>query len=133
VYAITLWRPWPDAIIHADKRIENWTFKPWRKIIGEPIAIHAGQKYDNGGADWMIEEGLYVPKSKAECIAGHVVAVATVGEPVTRSRSPWFAGPYGWPLSNVRALAKPVRCTGHQGIWKLAAHHRKAVRAQLGV
>jgi len=40
--ALTLRQPWAWAIVHGQKRIENRPWKPWRDIIGQRIAIHAG-------------------------------------------------------------------------------------------
>lgn len=44
--AITLWRPWSDAIIHGPKRIENRTWAPPRALLGHTIAIHSGKTWD---------------------------------------------------------------------------------------
>lgn len=53
--ALTLWRPWPCAILWLPpderKGVENRPWKPWLDVIGKRIAIHAGRFVDDGAAD----------------------------------------------------------------------------------
>ncbi len=48
--ALTLWRPWDWAMAFGGKDVENRTWKPWQSVIGQRIALHAGEHYDLGGA-----------------------------------------------------------------------------------
>jgi hypothetical protein len=119
--ALTLWRPWAQAIIYGPKRIENRTWRPPRWIIGKRIAIHAGARYDVEGASWMSGGGLfakslYEPGPPGECRPG-LLGTAVVEGVVTRSTDPWFCGPYGWVLTDVVALPEPIPCRGAQGLW----------------
>lgn len=115
--ALTLWRPWDQAIVHGTRRIEN---RPWRRnsIIGQRIAIHAGKKYDLAGAQDMVAAGLFAPPPIEKSPEG-IVGLARVAGFVTDSRSPWFSGPIGWKLDEVVALPEPVPCKGAQGLWRV--------------
>lgn len=148
--ALTLWRPWPYAIFYGGKRIENRPWKPWASVIGRYIALHAGMKYDNDGAVWMLKEKLYVPPSPSACPAGgFIVGVARVTGYVHVDEgdlyitadafkefwdqealdSPWFFGPYGWTLDNIRRFTEPVACKGAQGLWPVMGETLDEVRA----
>lgn len=126
--ALTLWRPWTDAILYAGKRIENRPWKPWPDVIGDVIALHAGLRYDVSGARWMEEAGLYVPPGPDDSPKGIVGLVRVTGwresNPILFSEpepdDPWFSGPYGWELDDeVTKLAEPIPCKGAQGLWYL--------------
>ena len=137
--ALTLWRPWTDAILNGGKRVENRKRPPPSKMIGETIALHAGKRYGIGGwstADWT-------PPDDATCPQG-IVGVARLvgyldmrkdarrsetcffipseerGELASRvhylDRDPWWSGPVGWLLDQVVAI-EPVACRGAQGLW----------------
>lgn len=69
--ALTLWRPYSDAIAKGPKRVENRSWRPPDSQIGRFIAIHAGKRYEP--ASWW--PGGYVPPIEAECPTG-IVAVA---------------------------------------------------------
>jgi len=132
VRALTLWRPWDQAILHGGKNIENRPWRPWPRIHGLFICLHAGQRYDNEGAVAMVEHKLYTPPSPSASVAGVIVGVARVTGSVTESDSPWFSGPYGWTLEDVTAFKTPVAAKGAQGLWKvegkLLADVREAFR-----
>lgn len=137
--ALTLRCPWAYAITHLGKRVENRTWRPPPALQGQRIAIHAGKAPPvraNGTFDaghehwcevqeslaWMTHKGLaLMPVTARELVeaASAVVAVATLAEVVTQSQSPWFVGPFGWVLADVRALPAPIPCRGAQGLWDL--------------
>ncbi|CAB4191487.1 hypothetical protein UFOVP1229_36 [uncultured Caudovirales phage] len=41
--ALTLRHPWAFSIAHWGKRIENRSWKPWKEVVGQRIAIHGGE------------------------------------------------------------------------------------------
>ncbi len=119
--ALTLWRPWSDAIVRGPKRVENRPWCPYPGTLGTIIAIHAGQKY--GFGNWDLPEG-YEPPSKASSPMGIVGVARVVGYLDRRAgirvsvascerlasdvhvldRDPWWLGPVGWLLEDVVAL-----------------------------
>ena len=128
VRALTLWRPWDQAILFGGKNLENRSWAPWARIHGRFICIHAGQKYDNAGVVEMAKECLYVPPSPSVSQAGVIVGVARVTGSVTESDSPWFSGPFGWVLEDAIAFKTPVATKGTQGLWMVKGRLLSKVR-----
>ena len=121
--SITLQRPWPFAITHLGKRIENRSWAPWPQLIGTRIAIHAGKALDASGAEWMQEGGLAPAQWPDEAkVQGAIVATAVIAGVVQDSDDVWFFGPFDWLLQDVQVLATPVECRGMQGIWNVPPH-----------
>lgn len=151
--ALTLWRPWPDAIIHSSKRIENRDYRPPASLMGEVFALHAGKRYDDPseGLRWPLPDD-WKPPREHECPLGVVAVARLVGVVlplemievwvppgasghVRVTDKPldmrwWSKGAFGWILSEVRALT-PVPCNGMQGVWTLKPDIEAQVRAQL--
>lgn len=142
-------------MLHAGKWVENRTWRPPLATIGEPFAIHAGFK-EPEEADVATalqrasEGGLDVERPEA-FLRGCVVGVATISgfvevdpdrqvtmtfpdsSPLARAavESPWFTGPVGMFLADVRALATPIPCRGMLGFWPLPSEVENALRDQL--
>ena len=137
--ALTLWRPWSDAIVRGAKPIENRGW--WRSsVIGKTIAIHGGLRYDAEGARSMAP--LWTPPGSADSPQGivgmaRVAGVIAPGEgddgdecPVILAGVPgvhvdvdlrWWTGrSFGWVLDQRVAIA-PVPCRGAQGLWTVPA------------
>ena len=65
VRCLTLRRPWAWAVAHAGKDVEN---RDWQCPLppGTIVAIHAGQKFEADGAEWIEREmGIAVPDRKS--------------------------------------------------------------------
>jgi hypothetical protein len=154
--ALTVKVPWSFAIAHGSKRVENRSWPPPSSLT--ELAIHAGARSgwddagefsplvigawrdyvvtlpaDNAALPWPRKESLHLDFSA-------VVAVVTVTGwhhpfdlPYDSGRcSEWaVAGQFHWQLGNVRTLAAPVPCGGHQKLWPLPDEVESAVRAQL--
>ena len=130
--ALSLWRPWDQSILHAGKDFENRPWPLWANMIGMPIALHAGKKYDLDGANWMKDEGLYTPPPPEESpcgIVGVVVFDSVVHQKV-KPDSPWFFGPYGWHIKEIAAIG-PIPCIGKQGLWNVPKELEGAVERVL--
>lgn len=152
--SLTLHRPWTDAIVsmpepHA-KRIENRSWRPPQRLVGEHIAIHAGQRYDVEGAEWIAGRvALFRPRwstpSAAESPVG-IVGVARLagvidcdrfGQPLvvhgavdlSSVEIGWWMGGPGWVLDQVVAI-EPVPCRGRQGLWTVPAAELDLVRVR---
>ena len=128
--ALTLWRPWDQAILYGTKRLENRNWKPWKSIVGKLVALHAGQKYDSNGAKWMHEQGLYTPPKSSVSPTG-IVGVARIVTALETSDDPWFVGDFGWLLQDVRAFNTPIPCIGAQGLWKVQGPVLEALQQAL--
>ena len=125
--AITLWRPWDQAILHGGKFVENRPWALWPKMIGQTILLHAGKNYDKEGARFMLDRKLYNPPSPSDSpigIVGAFVVDRVIGENPkvygddVAYNSQWFFGPMGWVISKVMAFDEVIECGGKQGLWK---------------
>lgn len=126
--ALTLWRPWPWAILHGGKRIENRSWAPPASIVGQVIALHAGKRWDDDGALTIALRSRCMPDDEADHPLG-IVGVARVSGFVTQSDDPWFVGPCGWTLDSVVALPQPIPVQGAQGLWWLSPEIAAVVEA----
>lgn len=135
--ALTLIQPWAWAILFAGKVIENRSWLPPAKMLGQVIAIHAGQKYDGDAADWIEElTGLEVPDDD-QISRGAVVGTAILRGVIKRvdrttfrevmgpagflaelppAALEFFVGPYGYVLEHVVPV-EPFSCRGALGFW----------------
>lgn len=137
--AITLIRPWPIAMFFLKpeylKDIENRSWKPPNSIIGQRIAIHAGNKYHpDVFAQWLDiiqptpQEAfdLLLYWQDLSDIKGIIGTVVVDGWYYCRysseAKSPWAEeGMICWRLKDPVALAKPIPCRGAQGLWEVPA------------
>ena len=133
---LTLWQPWGTCVSRWGKRIENRPWKPWDSIIGQVIAIHAGKKMDDECLNKLYRNetpaGL-ITLSRRDFPRGAIIGVATVAGCVTESSDPWFFGPFGWILKDVRELAEPIPARGMQGLWPIPPALEAMIRDQLAL
>ena len=152
--ALTMHRPWDQAIVRLGKSVENRNAKPWRTFKGKPlfgqrIAIHGGHAYDRQGAQFILDTTGCV-LDPDDCPTG-IIGVGTLigwferdsGDHVCiapyydvmkhamRDGNPWAFGPFCWVFADPVALPKPVACGGKQGFWEVPANVEAAVRGQL--
>ena len=149
--ALTIWQPWAWAIGAGLKLVENRSWLPsWKRLKeGDDLAIHAGaqapSREDYHSMRLTARSlGLEVPSINGNEFSGafgrgRIVAVATFagiararGDLAERQR-PWWVGPYGWLLTNVRQLnlgTSPM-VLGQQGLWPLTPGLEQRVRGQL--
>ena len=138
--ALTLWRPWDQAILYGGKNVENRPWALWRNMIDEPMALHAGKTYDEEGATDMAFQDLYDPPPSEESPLG-VVGVFTVGRVIhidncdgdPEEENDWFFGPFGWVVVEKFPLPEPIPCRGKQGLWPLPHDVRCEMARQLGL
>lgn len=120
IYGLTVWNPWAYCIAHKGKRVENRGWSPSLEP-GDFLAIHAGRVFDESAVPWLRQElGIMVPVAE-QIVSSAIVAVATFEG--VELKAPigdrWWAGPVGWRLADVVALAEPVPCRGARGLWEL--------------
>lgn len=110
--ALAIKQPWASMIIHAGKDIENRT---WPTRMRGRVLIHASKKLDIEemyAANDLIRENIILlphtcPLAGMPIDAypgGGIIGIAEIVDCVTESLSPWFVGPYGFVLANVRPL-----------------------------
>lgn len=113
-------QPWASLIVSGDKDIENRS-KPtaYRGLLH----IHASQQIDTGAmqdlAAAMIEDGQVL--DLLDFPTGVILGGVSLVDCVTKHRSPWFEGPYGWVLARPFKLSRPIAAKGKLGIWE---YHR---------
>jgi hypothetical protein len=140
--ALTLHAPWAYAVAHLGKRIENRTWAPPARLVGQRLAIHAGLHETQ--AEWAaVSSAARMTRDDLDCARhdvarGAVVATATLSgftqEPVRDAlgwTSLWWIGPVGWLLADVVTLPEPVPCKGRQGLWSLPAPIHDAVMREI--
>lgn len=122
--ALTLHRPWAWLIAAGHKPLENRTWDPPDAMIGQHLAIHAGQTIDSDGAEWVRRTfGIDFP---ARAWDTGIVAVAVVDRVFhggqrdslfdVLATSPWFIGDVAWVFREVVAMPG-VGVKGAQGLW----------------
>lgn len=139
--ALTLIRPWPWAIFHAGKDVENrsWAPRASQLLPGNLLAIHAGAKWDRYDAEWidrlLKEVAGTVPRTmpaQSDHVSGIIGVVRFMGVTI-ECESPWFSGPVGWRIAEPRLLPEPIPCRGALGLWALPPDVEASVRRQLGL
>ena len=127
--ALSIRQPWAWAIVHAGKRHEN---RSWSTAYRGPIAIHASKW-------WQAQEaldqfasvqyaagvtGVALPPITLRTLrdaTGGIVGTARIVDCVEKSDSPWFVGPFGFVLDDVKALPEIIPCKGALGLFNVPA------------
>ncbi len=103
-------QPWAWLIVHRFKPVENRT---WPTKVRGPVAIHAGQQFDQAGLEALLD---YMPALREhlpqQYELGGIVGVAELTDCVTQHPSPYFTGPYG----HVMHKARPVPFIRYRGV-----------------
>jgi hypothetical protein len=130
--ALTLIRPWSTLIALGHKPIENRTWKPSPAQLrdGEDLAIHAGKKWDEEVADFALSLGVEISPKDDDHPHSAIICVVNYMGTVGASSNPWFFGPWGWVLRDIRPLT-PIPCKGAQGLWTPPADVLAAIEEQL--
>lgn len=146
VKTISLWQPWASLIAAGAKRYETRDWKPNPAILkpGDTLAIHAAKRWTREERELIAREPF---RSRLALAAlrrlwndqtpplGCIVAVGTLARVVEIDRAPegfrrmlasdhderafgnFGPGRYAWQITDVRALARPIPCSGAQGVW----------------
>lgn len=100
--ALSIQQPWAWLIVNGHKDVEN---RSWPTNVTGDVLIHAGQKFDRLGYDYVADEFPEIPMPlPSEFARGGIVGSVEVTGCVNQSESPWFSGPYGFTLGNARPL-----------------------------
>ena len=139
--ALSVWQSWSYCIVHNGKNVENRTGYSNIYYRGT-IAIHATspktKKYLKDALD-DCKNIYHVKVDPNELFFGAIIGFAEVvdlitDKDVTRKTKKWYdKGCYGFVLSNVVALKKPVYMPGKMTpiFWELKGRHLKACLDQL--
>jgi hypothetical protein len=144
--ALSLSQPWCWSLFDplADKGVENRSWPPPFKMIGETIAIHAAKSWDERGWKFFDELGLtHYPKTREQYVAGAIVGIATIADVISRGdlfangklaphQVRWFFGDYGWLIPVRTPLLKNIVCGGKQGLWTVDPLIETEIHEQLG-
>lgn len=133
VRGLTLWRPWPWAILSGLKRCEN---RPRRwNIEGYILAIHAGQRFDADAARVIATAHPSMPMRKYAHASGVIEGAARVWAVLTsaeaQERGVAWAADTGFVYMLDRVVRFPTPITGimgRQGLFKLDAGTEGLVR-----
>lgn len=143
--ALSMIQPMGTALVKGWKPIENRKWKPWPKIIGKMIAIHASAKWDDDYARFIdrlmmerVAKDRWFPAPRGEHAQSAIIGVVRVLTSVdkitnlqdTRDRA-WFTGPHGWLVMGARELARPIPCKGSLALWRIPDHERGLLAQQL--
>ena len=134
---LTVRQPWAWAIARAGKDIEN------RSRVTRyrgPILIHAAKAIpDFTEIDDLLAlldlaadgpaQALELEQFEKEAAYGAIMASAKVADCVVASASPWFVGPFGWVLTDVRPIEYPIRRRGRLGLFRTAVLRSRIGRA----
>jgi len=125
--ALSIRQPWAWAIVHAGKRHEN---RSWSTAYRGPIAIHASKWWSAKQVvdtfKELLDDGLVPPGPKLTPrmlldATGGIVGTARIVDCVEKSDSPWFVGPFGFVLDDVKALPEIIPCKGALGLFNVPA------------
>jgi hypothetical protein len=112
--ALSLRPPWPYAIFHLGKDIEN---RPWRINWRGKLLIHASKTWDQQGYDFLSDSmDEYVP-SKEQHVFGAIVGTVELIDCVSEHHSKWFFGDYGFVLEDPKQFTTPLPWPGKLGIF----------------
>ena len=139
--ALSIHAPWAWAILHAGKDIENRSWFPPKKLIGQRFWVHASKW---GTFDDLYDEFFQIndcagrkvapPIEDVKKLKGHIIGSVRLVGAIARAGdvefvSPWFFGPVGLVLSDPRPLATPVPCKGRLGFFAAPAEVEIALGA----
>jgi hypothetical protein len=128
--ALSIQQPWVYAILREGKDIEN---RRWPTKHRGWIALHASLSAQAGA---RLPRGHKTPDPRT-LDYGAICGVARIAAMVTKSRSKWFQKPsrgqinFGWVLTDVKRLKKPIRCKGALRLWNVPPNVLRSIKRQL--
>jgi hypothetical protein len=123
-FALAVRQPWAWAIIHADKTLENRTWKRWMKDweFRARVAILASAGMTQAeywsAAEFMADLGVTCP-APDKLVRGAIIGSVEIVDNVWESDSPWFMGP-GALVLREPVPTLPIVASGKLGFfeWK---------------
>ena len=128
VRALSIRQPWADLILFGHKDIENRSWTPPARLLGQRILIHAGKQVDISWSNmisWLRMQQLHNPDIERDMLRGYdparqgaLLGEVTLASCVTSSPSRWFQGPFGFVLSDPTPFGTPEPCRGMLGFFR---------------
>jgi len=133
-YVISIQQPWLLCITDYHKRAENRTWKPWGKVIGKRIGLHASGKLDlSSMAAASRLAGVSMETMRLDMNLGRIVATTVLTGYFDEERKlhgvapdgydpyqdKWVAdhSPYVWLFAHVLKIVCPVKARGSLMFW----------------
>ena len=112
--AISLRQPWPYAIFHLGKDIEN---RRWPTDYRGPLLIHASKTWDEAGYNFLTHRMDEFVPSKERHVFGAIIGQVHLIDCVDQSDSRWFFGDYGFELEDPEGFKTPIPYRGQLGLF----------------
>lgn len=127
--ALTLIQPWATLIALEEKKIET---RSWDTKYRGALAIHAGKKIDKKVFELPYYKEVLAKNNItiSNIPTGCVIAVCNLSNTSTTDSlrdkvsdkeyafGDYSPNRYGWELTNVRVLDKPIQAKGMLGLWE---------------
>ena len=117
--ALSIRQPWAYLIAMGYKDIENRSWKTERRGA---FLIHAAQKFDDEGYEWVYDNllklGLSFLPQPQDFYRGGITGRAEITDCVQKHSSPWFFGEHGFVINNAEPLAF-MPCKGRLGFFEV--------------
>jgi hypothetical protein len=97
---LSIRQPWAWLIINGHKNVENRT---WPTKHRGRFFVHAGQKIDKEGLEW-VKQNMPQIELPETFETGGVVGIARINDCVTDLDSPWFFGEYGFVITDAASV-----------------------------
>lgn len=124
--ALSIRQPWASLIVSGGKDVEN---RDWPTRFRGRFAIHSSAKVDKRDIEDASDLLAKIVPNFSLCDylrspfpGGAILGTADLHDCVEASRSPWFAGRFGFVLRNVKPIASPIQVKGALGFWDLPPH-----------
>jgi len=117
IKALTLIQPWASLVRDKIKLIET---RSWATHYIGFIAIHAGNKVNQDACDKFGYDSKNIERETILCIA-YLQQCVKFPNPLAKPDiyGDFTPGRFGWILTNIIPLSKPIYMKGKQGLWNL--------------
>lgn len=119
---LSIKQPWASLIIQPHlgllKDIEN---RSWHTNFRGNLLVHASLQFDQQGADWIQQRFGIKIAPPGSVKTGGIIGMVYLSDCVTRHRSLWFVGPFGFVLRDPYPLPFEP-CQGKLGLWDYDLH-----------
>lgn len=129
VKAISINQPFADLVVSGVKFIEN---RPVRSHYRGKLLIHASQKAWPDEAEEHRQHLKFTKDGKYRPVRGAIIGEVVMTDVVTKHKSRWFEGPFGYILTKAKRYKRPIPCDGWLGIWPVTPERLRKKKATKG-